>query len=117
MTRNNEKDILKDLFGKLPQEQLPADFRSQMMQKILAESVRIKKRNERLSWLAVVIASLFIVGLMVLAFLYLEIPRIHITLPSPENIPFYLYIGFLSLLLLAGDYLMRKKYKEKHKQE
>ena len=45
MTEKN--DILKDLFSRMPEEELPASFRANAMRQIMAEAERIRKRNER----------------------------------------------------------------------
>lgn len=113
-------DLLKSLFHRLPESDLPSAFRENMMQKIMKEAVRIKKRNERLTLFAIIIASLAMVSLAVLAFFYLEIPKVTISFSMPDlsglpSVPFYVYIGILSLVLLFGDYKMRKQYREKHK--
>lgn len=121
-TMNNKTDnnALNDLFRKLPEEELPPLFRENMMQKIMREAVRIKKRNERLALLAVIAASLVMVTLAVLAFIYMELPVLKFSfsishLSTLPSVPFYVYIGILSLLLLFGDYKIRKVYKGKNK--
>lgn len=43
MTEKN--DILKDLFSRMPEEELPASFRANAMRQIMAEAERIRKRN------------------------------------------------------------------------
>jgi hypothetical protein len=114
MNKEEEKeDILKGLFKQMPyQEELPAGFRQKIMQQVCAEAVRIKKRNERLGLLSIIAASLLIIVLAATSIVYLGLPRIDwASLPS---IPFYLYIGSLTLLLLFVDYKLRKSYKKKH---
>ncbi|MDR3142439.1 MAG: hypothetical protein LBU37_12050 [Tannerellaceae bacterium] len=106
------EDVLKDLFNRAPREEVPVDFRQKVMQQIYAESVRIKKRNERIGLLSIITASLLIIVLAVASIIYLGLPKIEwASLPS---IPFYLYIGALALLLLFGDYKLRESYKKKH---
>ena len=119
METNNKKqnDLLENLFRQMPEEPLPASFRSNVMQQILAEAVRIKKRNERLGLIAVIAASVIMLALAVVALLYLEIPKMTFRIPNLTSVPFYLYIGGLGLLLLWGDHIIRKKYKEKHKEQ
>ena len=56
MTEKN--DILKDLFSRMPEEELPASFRANAIRQIMAEAERIRKRNERWGWIAVIAASL-----------------------------------------------------------
>lgn len=116
MKTKQDKDLLANLFKQLPEEPLPTDFRANMMQQIMAEAERVKKRNERLSLLAIILASLVILGLGVVAFIYLGIPKVSISLSvsTLTTIPFYLYIGGIVLLLLWADYSFRRKYKEKH---
>ena len=109
-------DPLKKLFQQMPEETIPAHFRTNMMQQILTESIRIRKRNERLAFISVILASLVIVSLGIVALIYLDIPKISIKMPSLTLVPFYVYIGILSLLLLWADHTLRKKYKEKHKE-
>ncbi|MDH6535710.1 hypothetical protein D0T51_11780 [Parabacteroides sp. 52] len=114
---NREKDILKNLFKQLPEEQLPVDFRTNLMQQVLAESARVKKQNEYGGLIAVILASLAILALATVAFLYMKIPQITIDWSSLTIPSFYFFIGALAFILLVGDYLMRKKYRERHKEE
>ncbi|MDR1202363.1 MAG: hypothetical protein LBL58_12180 [Tannerellaceae bacterium] len=107
-----KKDVLKDLFNRMPQEELPVDFRKKVMQQVYADVVKIKKRNERFGLLSVIAASLSIIVLATASIIYLDLPKIELSdLPS---MPFYLYIGALTLLLLFGDYKLRKSYKKRH---
>lgn len=116
MNKNNEKDYLKNLFRQLPEEPLPFDFRTTMMQRVMAETTRVKKRNERLGLMAVILAALAMIGLCIAAIIYMEVPRISLSIQAVASAPFYIYIGILALLLLWGDYVMRKRYREKHKE-
>lgn len=118
MTQKN--DILKDVFSRMPEEELPGSFRANMMQQIMAEAQRIRKRNERWGWIAVISASLLMIGMAIGSFLYMGIPKISITIPRLSSLPFYFYIGMLTLILLAADYKFRQAYKKKqmsHKDE
>ena len=63
MTEKN--DILKDLFSRMPEEELPASFRANAIRQIMAEAERIRKRNERWGWIAVIAASLLMVGIAI----------------------------------------------------
>lgn len=114
MSKDKNIDPFKNMFRQIPEETIPAHFRANVMHQILTESIRIKKRNERLGLAAVIAASLVIVALGILALLYLDIPQISIQMPSLTFVPFYVYIGILSMLLLWVDHIFRKKYKEKH---
>ena len=66
MTEKN--DILKDLFSRMPEEELPASFRANAIRQIMAEAERIRKRNERWGWIAVIAASLLMVGIAIASF-------------------------------------------------
>ncbi len=118
MKTSNQQDPLKRLFTQLPKERLSETFRSDMMQQIMAEAIRIKKRNERLAMVAVIAASVIMLALGVLAVIYLGLPKLVIDwpkIPSLTSAPLALYVGALSLLLLFADYQLRKTYKRKHK--
>ncbi|MDR1918346.1 MAG: hypothetical protein LBQ65_01720 [Tannerellaceae bacterium] len=115
-----EKDWLQTLFSRMPEgEPLPASFRQEMMKRIMAESLRIKKRNERLALLSVILASLGMMGLAVGALWYIGFPSLdwEWTLPELTSLPFYLYIGSLSLLLLLIDHACRRRYQKKRQHE
>lgn len=114
---NNHKDILEGLFKQLPTEQLPADFRSAMMQRIMKESIRAKKWEEIWHWVALILASGAMLGLGIFVIRSLELPKIVLTLSERAAIPFYMYLVALVVILLFGDYFIRKKYREKHKEE
>lgn len=111
MTEKN--DILKDLFSRMPEEELPASFRANAMRQILAEAERIRKRNERWGWIAVIAASLLMVGIAIASFLYMNIPPISVQIPNMSTLPFYAYIGMLALILLGADYKFRQLFKRR----
>lgn len=112
MNTPNEKDPLQAWFNQLPEEPLPTDFRMRLIHEIQREARRVKKRNERLSWAALILASFSILALGVLALIHLGLPKLSFRF-SPEAIettPFYLYIAFLAALLLFADHYLRKRY-------
>lgn len=111
MTQKN--DILKDLFSRMPEEELPASFRANVMRQIMAEAERIHKRNERWGWVAVVAASLLMIGIAIASFLYMGIPKISVSIPDMSALPFYVYIGMLTLILLGADYKFRQIFKRR----
>jgi len=117
MNDNNKTDLLENLFGQMAKEPLPASFRSNVMQQILAEAIRVKKRNERLGLIAVIVASVIMLALAIAALVFLGVPKISFRVPDLTSVPFFLYIGGLAFLLLWFDHIMRRKYKEKHKEE
>lgn len=111
MTEKN--DILKDLFSRMPEEELPASFRANAMRQIMAEAERIRKRNERWGWIAVIAASLLMVGIAIASFLYMNISSISVQIPNMSTLPFYAYIGILALILLGADYKFRQLFKRR----
>ncbi len=115
MNNSKDKDFLNTLFRQLPEEELPVSFRHSMMQKVFTEAARIKKRNERITLATVIIASLVMIGLATLVFIHLDIEKQRFTFPQISFPPFYVYIGALTILLLAIDHLFRSLYKKKHK--
>ena len=111
MTEKN--DILKDLFSRMPEEELPASFRANAMRQIMAEAERIRKRNERWGWIAVIAASLLMVGIAIASFLYMNISPISVQIPNMSTLPFYAYIGMLALILLGADYKLRQIFERR----
>ena len=111
MTEKN--DILKDLFSRMPEEELPASFRANAMRQIMAEAERIRKRNERWGWIAVIAASLLMVGIAIASFLYMNISPKSVQIPNMSTLPFYAYIGILALILLGADYKFRQLFKRR----
>ena len=109
MTEKN--DILKDLFSQMPEEELPASFRANAMRQIMAEAERIRK--ERWGWIAVIAASLLMVGIAIASFLYMNIPPISVQIPNMSTLPFYAYIGMLALILLGADYKLRQIFERR----
>lgn len=131
MNITNKKDILDTLFSRLPEEPLPKHFRSNLMQQIQAEAVRIQKRKELYGLIAIIAASISMIILAVIILhkfftpapidssffnisFHLDIPKVNF--PSLSDYSFAAYIGILSLILLAFDYYLRKlfrKYQQK----
>ncbi len=111
MTEKN--DILKDLFGRMPEEELPASFRTHVMRQVMAEAERIRKRDERWGWIAVIAASLLMISIAIASFLYVGIPKISVQIPDMSTFPFHAYIGMLALILLGADYKLRQIYQRR----
>ena len=61
-TNKEQPDLLGDLFKRIPEEELPASFRSNVMRQIMLESAKAKKRDERFSLLAAIVASLIMIS-------------------------------------------------------
>ncbi|OAV66286.1 hypothetical protein Barb6XT_02014 [Bacteroidales bacterium Barb6XT] len=120
MNIRTDKDVLADLFRQLPEESLPDDFRTRMMQRIRLESARAKRRSERLSLAALVAASLIMIATGVAVFFHKGFPALSptftLSIPPLTSLPFYLYIAGLTFFLLWGDYLLRKRHGAKHGQ-
>ncbi|MCC8144383.1 MAG: hypothetical protein LIO97_11220 [Tannerellaceae bacterium] len=112
--KREDNDFLDTLFDRLPDEELPVSFRHAMMQKVFAEAARIKKRNERLILATIIFASLVMVGVAIVTFIYLDMEKASFIFPQVALSPFYLYIGVLTMILLTIDHLFRSLYK-KHK--
>jgi fatty acid desaturase len=109
-----KKDWLKPMFSQLTKEELPASFRDNIMKRIRAEADRKKKRNELMELAAVCVASLAFIGLAAGAILYTSLPDVAWWTPDFITLPFYLYIGALTLLLLGVDHFFRQMYRKKH---
>lgn len=104
------KDALEQLFMQLPEERLPIDFRATLMQKVMRQAAVKRKRNECLSWLALIMASIALIALAVASLAYLDFSWPHFELFKGESYPFYCSIGVLALLLLVVDYKLRQHY-------
>ena len=111
MTEKN--DILKDLFSRMPDEELPASFRANTLWQNKNETERIRIRIERWGWIAVSAASLLMVGIAIASFLYMNIPPISVQIPNMSTLPFYAYIGILAIILLGADYKFRQLFKRR----
>ena len=109
-TNKEQPDLLGDLFKRIPEEELPASFRSNVMR---LESAKAKKRDERFSLLAAIVASLIMISLAIVSFVYMEIPKIAIPTISTSALAFYLYIGAITLILLLADYKLRNLFHKK----
>lgn len=104
-----EETTLEDV----SEEELPASFRSNVMRQIMLESAKAKKRDERFSLLAAIVASLIMISLAIVSFVYMEIPKIAVPTISTSALAFYLYIGAITLILLLVDYKLRNLFHKK----
>lgn len=111
-TEQEKIDLLDSLFRNMPEEPLPASFRINVMQQVMQEAVKARKRNERLGLIAVILASLFMVGVGILAFLYMDLPRMTTPKLNLQAFHFYLFIGGLTLFLLYLDYRLRRLFRK-----
>ena len=110
----NEQDILKSIFSRMPDEQLPSTFQSEMMQRVRKETVRLAKRNERYHVLALIAGSLIMIGLAVTALIYMDMPQLTTGFPRISIPSSYIYFGLLVLVLLCSDHLIRQYYYKRH---
>ncbi|MGL5273794.1 MAG: hypothetical protein ACRC8J_10000 [Phocaeicola sp.] len=114
---NNDK--LKELFNKLPDDNVKASFRANVMLQVVAEANRIKKRNERWVMFATATASLFMVALAIVTLSYMNVTlssidsffkEFIIEISNAKILNFYLFIAFLAMILLFLDYKIRDLY-------
>lgn len=111
-----QADWLGDVFKHIQEEELPASFRSNVMRQIMLESAKAKRRDERLSLLAAIVASFVMISIAILSFIYMKIPKISIPTINTSALTFYLYIGGLTLLLLFADYKLRGMLRKKEQE-
>lgn len=95
---------------------LPSNFNYRMMGRIRLEAERRKKRHWLISWVALILASLLLIGFgayMLMPYVEFDVmdylPQIERTQSSSELAIFYWYIASLILILLGFDYWMRKR--------
>ncbi|MDR1344182.1 MAG: hypothetical protein LBJ39_02400 [Tannerellaceae bacterium] len=112
--KETSNDWLRPLFNRMPEETLPVAFREELMNRVLKEAARRRKRNERLELSAIILASLFMAGLSAGAFIYADIPAIKWEISELAGLSYYIRIGSLALVLLGVDYLFRRAYRKKH---
>ena len=93
MTQESPKtDYLKGLFSQLPQTKLPGTFRSDLMRKIQFEAARQHRREEHLSLIAIILASLVMIAVATCSLIYLEIPAVRLpAVVHDGSFPFYIY--------------------------
>jgi len=108
-----KQDIFKTMFGNKPEDRLPSTFNAEMMRQIRKEAFRISQRNKAIRLLALIISSILTIGLAVAVWIYLELPPIRIEFPQVSIPSYYLYFGFLVLILLFADHLARQVYYKK----
>lgn len=115
MNRNNKNDdMLKSIFQRLPENDLPSSFRERIMQQVVIEAAKKKKRNVVLTISSLTLASVIMLAFAVVSIIYMDLPKLEIDVKELTSLPFYLYIGTLVILLLGGDHILRKKYLRKH---
>ena len=106
---HKETDSLAEAFKRLPEEELPASFRENVMRQVLLEAERARKRAERSNLVALILALLALLALTVATFIYIELPRFSLPRLDVSAFAFYGYIGAAALLLLFADYKLRNR--------
>jgi|GEM_PF-3359111 len=139
--QDNNKDVLKDLFRLMPEEKPSPSFRMQLMKKIAAEEERSRVVAERWNLAFLIIFSSLIVALAVYFFLSLNPdwkagfsfalpdfnpilqnsfagifhkPNMSASIPDLHVGSSIFFIGALVVVLLGGDYWMRRRYARRH---
>lgn len=105
-------DILENLFRQIPEEELPVSFRLNVMRQITQEAAKRKKRGEWFGLVATIGGAILMLSLAISAFVYLDLPKIEFPQMDFSTLQFYIYIGFLSLLLLLIDHKLRKRFRK-----
>ncbi len=109
-----QNNSLKKLFEEIRSEELPANFRANVMKRVFAEAEKMQRRRERQGLIAVIAASIIMLGIALSSFIYIGIPTIHLPkMPTPSLLFFYGYIGSIALLLLIIDYRIRLFFRKK----
>lgn len=113
-TKPTGDDFLKVMFQHLPEEKLSVSFRQEVMMRIQLEALRVQRRNAILRTVALSVASFLIIGLSVMAFVFLKMPFPEWHIPQLSIPPLWLFIGVATLILLFVDYWLRRNYFKKH---
>lgn len=108
---------MRDMFTRLPEKQLPENFRNDVMKMVMHEAILIKKREERLGLFITIALATVILVLGTLALFYLKMPDLEFRMPDLSSLPFFIYIGSLVFILLAIDYKCRKFFYQKRSKQ
>ncbi|MDR2470250.1 MAG: hypothetical protein LBD27_07225 [Tannerella sp.] len=111
--QNEQEDMLKKIFARMPEEPLPEEFLPEMTQRIQNEAERARKRETWQQAIILASALLAMLGLTVATWLYMDIPCISFEFPHITIPPAYISIGMLALILLIADSLFRLNYFKK----
>ena len=111
----------RQLFAKLPEEELPPHFQQKVMEGILRQEKTQNLRKLWIIWSSVSLSCIAIIAMVALLFSYLSIdlggyfkeiftlPEIHLESWTP-----YIFIGGIALVLLITDSYLRKLFYKKH---
>jgi len=122
MENRNSNNMLKEALNRREGNGLPFNFSYRMMEKVRLEAEKKRKKQRFLITSYLIAGCLIIVGLLVyFLFFYMKID-IDMNMPvldleaiktSKPIFDFYWYIGALAMILLGGDYWLRKKVRQK----
>lgn len=110
---------LKMLFGNLKEERLPEGFRQRMMLRIEKEAERKSHRQLVWTYVALITASLLVIGTIVSAFWVYDLKSafqldLSMTPQTKSIYSIYIAVGGAAFFLLWIDYRFREWYKKRH---
>lgn len=110
---------LKMLFGNLKEERLPEGFRQRMMLRIEKEAERKSHRQLVWTYVALITASLLVIGTIVSCFWVYDLKSafqldLSMTPQTKSIYSIYIAIGGAAFFLLWIDYRFREWYKKRH---
>ena len=126
-----DKDIFQQFFASMPDEVLPTDFNTKVMQKIIAEAAIRAKKHTYMEVLGYVSGGITMLVVCALVFSFyevsiklpkLELPNLAFLKPDYElfksqSFYFSLFIGISALFLLIVDSTIRRNIEKiKNKQ-
>lgn len=110
---------LKMLFGNLKEERLPEGFRQRMMLRIEKEAERKSHRLLVWTYVALITASLLVIGTIVSCFWVYDLKSafqldLSMTPQTKSIYSIYIAVGGAAFFLLWIDYRFREWYKKRH---
>jgi hypothetical protein len=118
----NQDNALRKGLKARQKKDLPYAFENRLMNQIMLEAVKKKKRTNALTMSIISLVSFcMIVGVVLVLKYYLSVdlsfsmPVSHFTPESKPLFGFFFYIGFLVLVLLGVDAWVRKKNQHSEK--
>ena len=110
---------LKMLFGNLKEERLPEGFRQRMMLRIEKEAERKSHRQLVWTYVALITASLLVIGTIVSCFWVYDLKSafqldLSMTPQTKSIYSIYIAVGGAAFFLLWIDYRFREWYKKRH---
>lgn len=110
---------LKMLFGNLKEERLPEGFRQRMMLRIEKEAERKSHRQLVWTYVALITASLLVIGTIVSCFWVYDLKSafqldLSMTPQTKSIYSIYIAVGGAAFFLLWIDYRFREWYRKRH---